>query len=535
MEADLPDVLPGVRQGLTRRLKNVIRLTLAAIMAVGVADVALLTRNFGSRAEAIDNRVDVPTPVPVLSARRVPEVLAEAAGGSFIADRVIELFGNERMGSARSSSCAIVRQAGRTLVGESPDLPVVPASTMKLITATAMLETYKPDFRFETKVLATALATEGTIAGDVQIIGGGDPLLSTADYLATFERQPQLASSYEDLANKLAASGIKAITGDVVGDDRLFDAERAIPSWKSSYIANNEVGPISALAVNDGFTKTGKKRAAWRRSADPALNAAEVLVTLLKAKGISVGGVARAVKPDEPVAGNELATLSSLPLSDIVGAMLSESDNNTAEMLMKHLSISKGIKPGTTAGGVEVVREVLKQRNIDPSSITLVDGSGLDRGNRVTCTALVQAIEAAPESLRSLLPIGGETGTLAERMKLDGVRGKVRAKTGSLNGVSALVGDIETQGAGRVEFAMVLNELPPGVLGIATGDELAVAVAAYPQYLPTPPTTIAGSTAPPVSVRTRVRSIDVGAIAPPEPDRSLLPDSDEPDVEENPT
>jgi serine-type D-Ala-D-Ala carboxypeptidase/endopeptidase (penicillin-binding protein 4) len=528
MEADLPDVIVGPRRGLTRGVKNLLRLTLASIFAVGVADVALLTRNFGSRAEAIDNRVDVPTPIAVLSARRIPEVLAEAAGGSFIADRLIELFGNERMGTARQSSCAIVRQAGRTLVAEGADRPVVPASTMKLITATAVLDTLKPDVRFETKVLATATAANGTIAGDVQIVGGGDPLLATSDYLLTFESQPQLASSYEDLANKLAASGIKTITGDVVGDDRLFDAERAIPSWKSSYLLNNEAGPLSALAVNDGFFNSGKRRGTWRRSEDPAANAAEVMMKLLKAKGISVGGVARSARIDEPSAGNELASLPSLPVSDIVGQMLVESDNNTAEMLLKHLSVAKGTKPGTTAGGIEVVREVLLKRGIDPSGLTLVDGSGLDRGNKVTCTALVQAIEVAPESLRSLLAVGGETGTLAARMKADGVRGKVRAKTGTLNGVSALVGDIETQGAGRVEFAMVLNELPAGVPGVATGDELAVAVAAYPQYLPSPPTTIAGSTAvPPATAAPRVRSLDISAIAPPEADQSLLPDSEE--------
>jgi serine-type D-Ala-D-Ala carboxypeptidase/endopeptidase (penicillin-binding protein 4) len=510
-------------------MKNLLRFMLAAILGVGVADVALLTRNFGSRPEAIDNRVDVPTQIAVLSARRVPEVLAEAAGGSFIADRLIELFGNERMGTARQSSCAIVRQAGRTLVAEGADRQVVPASTMKLITATAVLDTLKGDVRFETKVLATATASNGTIAGDVQIVGGGDPLLATSDYLATFESQPQLSSSYEDLVNKLVASGIKTITGDVVGDDRFFDAERAIPSWKSSYLSNGEVGSISGLALNDGFFNSGKRRGAWRRSEDPATTAAEVMVRLLKAKGVSVGGKARSARADEPSAGNELASLPSLPLSDIVGQMLVESDNNTAEMLLKHLAVAKGTRPGTTAAGLEVVRGVLTKRGIDPSLLTLVDGSGLDRGNKVTCLALVQAIEGAPESLRELLPVGGETGTLAARMKADGVRGKVRAKTGTLNGVSALVGDIDTQGAGRVEFAMVLNELPPGVPGVATGDELAVAVAAYPQYLPTPPTTIAGSTAaPPSTVTPRVRSLDVSAIAPPEADGSLLPDSDEP-------
>ena len=127
----------------------------------------------------------------------------------------------------------------------------------------------------------------------------------------------------------------------------------------------------------------------------------------------------------------------------------------------------------------------------------------------------------------------------------DAVRGKVRAKTGTLNGVSALAGDIATRGGGRVEFAMVLNDLPAGVQGTATGDEMAIAIAGYPVYVPTQPTTTVPptdlpsdpsstvaqaqddpSTTRPTTVRvdTRPRPLDLQLMAPPTIDQSLLPD-----------
>ncbi len=534
------DELPAPT-GLSRRLRRVFRLTLVGIVAVSATDVVLMSRSFGAPADPLDDRTDVPTPIPVLSARRVPDLLAEIGGGPTIVARVTELFGNERMGSAAASSCVMVRRGGRSIIAVGADRPVIPASTMKLITAMAALDRLGADAVFTTRVLASSAPVGEVLTGNLHLVGGGDPLLATADYLATFEQQPQPATLLEELADTVAGLGIKHITGDVVGDDRLFDAQRSIPSWKESYTATGEVGPLSALSVNDGFTRTttSKRKNAkvvFKAAGDPAASAAATFAALLGARGIVIDGTSRSVTADEPEAAQQLASIPSLRVGEIVAEMLTQSDNNTAELLLKSVSIATGTTPGTTAAGLNAVKAVLAERRIDPAGVTLMDGSGLDRANKVTCALLVQAIESAPDELRASLPVAGESGTLIERMLGDAVRGKVRAKTGTLNGVSALAGDIATRGGGTVEFAMVLNDLPAGVQGVATGDELAIAIAGYPIYVPTQgSTTVAPEAAPvpgepaapvPTTIQpdTRPRPLDVEQIAPPAINQSLLPD-----------
>jgi serine-type D-Ala-D-Ala carboxypeptidase/endopeptidase (penicillin-binding protein 4) len=497
------------RRGLTRALKNGLRLTLLAIVIAGVANSVLLYQAFGRSDEAPDNRVDQLLVTPVLAARRVPDLLVEIPGGAVLTARVDELFQNERMGPATQASCAIVRNAKRTLVSRSPEIPVIPASTMKVLTGTAALKVFGPNHQRETTVTASVAPANGVINGNLFFIGDGDPLLATSDYLQIFSRQPQAATSVEQLADAIAAAGITRITGDVVGDERLFDSTRTIDTWKPSYVANGEIGPISALSLNDGFTtlrqgeriarpggsETGQaatqseRRQVWRRANEPAVTAANVLIGALQARNIAIDGTARVPAPDEPPATNKIASLKSLPMRDIVGQMLTESDNNSAEMLVKLMGTApdqngRPTRIGSWSNGIESMKVALSAAGVSTTSLTIVDGSGLDRNNRVTCAALMNAIEKSNDATRDLFPVAGETGTLANRMLGPEVKGRVRAKTGSLNGVAALAGDVSTQGGARLEFVMVLNELPEGVQGVATGDQLALTLAGYPRRVP---------------------------------------------------
>jgi serine-type D-Ala-D-Ala carboxypeptidase/endopeptidase (penicillin-binding protein 4) len=513
------------RGGLTPGFKLFLRALLVSIVGIGSANAVVLSQAFGTTDEAPDDRRDVLSPTPVIAARRVPDLLVEIPGAASLQARVVELFTNERMGAASAASCAVIRQAGRTLVSEGIDRSVIPASTMKLLTGTAVLQKFGPAHQFETKLLATAAPANGVLTGNLHLVGGGDPLLATEDYLRIFARQPQMATSFEELANAVAAAGITRITGDLVGDERLFDSVRTVDTWKPSYVANGEIGPISALALNDGFTtlkdgeriarpggsETGalgdaeaadgaapttkaRQRLVWRRSNDPAANAAAMLSKLLAERGVVVEGTARSVTAADNVAPTvAVVTVKSKPVSEIVGQMLSESDNNTAEVLVKQLGVLPN-GPGTWPGGIAAMKVELSKAGISTTELLINDGSGLDRGNRVTCRALMAAIEQSNEAMRTLLPVSGESGTLARRMLGDEVKGRVRAKTGTLNGVSALVGDVTTTGNVRLEFVMVLNELPPGATGVATGDQLAISMSNYPRLtpglVPGPPTSL---------------------------------------------
>jgi len=158
--------------------------------------------------------------------------------------------------------------------------------------------------------------------------------------------------------------------------------------------------------------------------------------------------------------------------------MLRRSDNTTAEVLNKDLGALDG-SPGTTAGGAKVVDETLTELGLPTDGLVTVDGSGLDLGNRVTCDLLVAALDhQGPRSaLADDLPVAGKTGTLRKRMKGTAAEGKIRAKTGTLNDVSALAGFATAASGEELTFAFVIN----GTLAssMTLGDQLGVALAQY--------------------------------------------------------
>lgn len=422
-------------------------------------------------------------PTPVLSPRRVADLVVGVNGRASLERTVAALTGPERLGADGSAaSCVVVRGQGRTMVARQPELPVLPASTLKVLTATAVLGTFGANHTFSTTVRAASAPVGGVVTGDLWLVGGGDPLLATQDYLLRFKRQPQIATGFEQLADRIAAAGITRITGGVVGDDRLFDDKRAVDGWKRSYITSGEVGPLSALAVNDGFFQADPA-IGWKAAPQPAAAAAQVLVGLLQARGVQVDGAARAASATESAAGvvapSQVASLASPPLSQIVSEMLTESDNTTAETLLKDMGVQvSGV--GSTEAGVAAMRGVLEKAGLPLGGSVFHDGSGLDRGDRATCALLAAAIEQAPAELLAGLPVGGTSGTLQNRMRTDGVRGKVLAKTGTLNGVSALAGTVTTRDQSPLHFAMVLNSLASGVSGVQVGDDLAAALVSFP-------------------------------------------------------
>ena len=143
-----------------------------------------------------------------------------------------------------------------------------------------MLDLFDPDARLTTSFVTTAAPVNGTVSGDLYVVGGGDPLLTTDAYRKTFTHGAQPETDLEAVADQLAATGITHITGSVVGDDSRYDTQRTVPSWKPSYLSDRESSPLSALVVDDGSTMdpvTGGPDAA---STDPTTQAASAFTRL---------------------------------------------------------------------------------------------------------------------------------------------------------------------------------------------------------------------------------------------------------------
>ena len=262
-----------------------------------------------------------------------------------------------------------------------------------------------------------------------------------------------MTTSLESLAVAIVGNGVPSIPGGVIGDDSRYDEQRFVPSWKDSYRTDGEIGPLSALTVNDGYSTWSPARKV--DVDDPTRNAAAELTDLLRARGVQVGSPGTGAAPAN---ATEIATLASPPLKAIVSSMLSSSDNETAEMLTKELGLHAS-KQGTTDAGVAAITAKLRELGVTLADGALKDGSGLDRGNRVTCANLVATLALAdrPElaTLHDGLPVAGQNGTLFDQFVGTSLAGNFRGKTGSLDGVTGLTGVFDA--GRRLRFAFLDN------------------------------------------------------------------------------
>jgi D-alanyl-D-alanine carboxypeptidase/D-alanyl-D-alanine-endopeptidase (penicillin-binding protein 4) len=416
----------------------------------------------------------------VLSPRRVPVLLAAAIADGRLHRALDRVVRDPDLGDGRDNSCLVVQRAGDTLYSTAPERAFTPASTLKLLTALAALRKLGADSRVETKVVASAAPANGDIGGNLWLVGGGDPLLGTADYAASFDDQPRLFSDLADLADRVVRAGVRHVAGRVIGDESRYDGQRYVPTWKPGYAVDGDVGPLSALAVDDGFTAWKPRAVA---AAAPATHAAAVFADLLKARGVTVDG--EAGEGAAPRAARTVATLESLPLHQIVGEMLVHSDNESAELLTKELGFRFGGK-GTTTAGVGVIRTTLQSAGVNVGAVHASDGSGLDPADTLTCDVLAHLL--AGPNLAALngagLAVAGRTGTLFDRFKANPAADRLRAKTGALEGVVGLAGlvDASVPGQPAITFAYLANRLPrpSEARGRRAQERLGAALAAYP-------------------------------------------------------
>ena len=419
---------------------------------------------------------------PLLSFRRVPGLIARDLNGDAFTAAV-----GEFAATLDATSCLVVQLDGVEVGAHNPDLAVIPASNQKLVVAAAALEVLGPDYTFITDVQAAGVDA-GVVAGDLYLVGGGDPLLTADDYPAeTINGYPVLnATSLDTLADSVAAAGITQIQGGIVGDGTRYDDEFFHPSW-SDDVRVVEAGPIDALLANDGRFLTDE----WQVANDPNAGAAEEFGRLLEARGISVGG--EATSGTAPEAATSVASIESAPLPLVVAEMQATSDNNTAEMLLKEMGVVAA-QEGTTVAGASAATAAMTALGIDTAGMVVDDGSGISNENRVTCRALAGLLEIYEpgDDFAAGLPIAGETGTLADVFGDSPVAGRLVGKTGTLGNVpfnadppavKALSGYLPVAGGGTIEFAFVMNS--PGTLTDQSvyrpiWDAFAELLAAYP-------------------------------------------------------
>jgi serine-type D-Ala-D-Ala carboxypeptidase/endopeptidase (penicillin-binding protein 4) len=338
---------------------------------------------------------------------------------------------------ARSAAVAFDLAAGTVLFEQNGDRPLAPASNEKLPLTYAALVQLGAAFRIDTEVLGEG-EQEGTQwTGTLILKGNGDPTLSRADL--------------RDLAAQVKGLGILSVTGGVVGDESAYDTRRVVAGWKPSFFID-ESPPLSALVVD-------RARVGGVVTRTPALAAATAFRDTLRKAGIAVDGPVRTAPAEEW--SELLATVSSPTLAAMVRFMDRESDNFTAEMLLKQLGLAE-LQRGTSAAGASVVTKTLAEAGVPMRGVRIVDGSGLSLLDRLTANALGGLLEIAwanptvRPALLAALPVAGVNGTLQHRLSKPPARGRVLAKTGTTDNASSLSGYVSD----RYAFAVVQNGHP---------------------------------------------------------------------------
>lgn len=365
----------------------------------------------------------------------------------------------------------------QTLYQHDADNLFNPASNLKLVTAATALSVLGQDSRFRTRMATDGeVDGDGTLHGNLYLVGGGDPSLTTSN-----------------LAAGVAKLGLSRIEGNIVVDDGVFDATRLGPGWawddtsadysaeidgltvdenvarlhvtSSGVSANPNVGYLTihnatragsntdlnvdrALGTNV-VTVSGTVADAADVAVtvhDPALYAGNIVKWLCHEQGIEVtGAVQRGTVPPQ---SHEVWNNSSATLIGLERHMLKESDNLYAESLFRALA------SGQSAAAADKEKKTL---HID-EPCRIVDGSGLSRDDLVSPALLLKTVQQyyRDGGPRDCLPVAGVDGTLKYRMP--SLKGRVQAKTGTLGGVSTLAGWLTLKDGRNISFAWMCND-----------------------------------------------------------------------------
>ncbi len=456
---------------------------------------------------------------------------------------------------------------GDTLFSHSPDLPLAPASNMKLFTSAAALYYLGSQYRYSTFLLADGVIENGVLKGDLIIYGTGDPTIS--------DRFGQKMAVWNAFADTLVALGVREVQGNIVADASYFGGPGAAAGWQDDYMNASYAASASALSfaeniatlhikpaattgappevklipggegiaiVNEATTVAGRR--SWiqvmRRSydgpiqvrgqigkstlgvlktvpvSDPPRWAAAVLRETLQKRGVQITGEVTAVQApaESPLTGRMvfapafsdkppvrvLAIHESPPLFDILEVVNKKSHNLLAEQTLRTVG-RVALGEGTVEGGARAIHHLLQSETGSvPPGVQIYDGSGLSVLNRVTTRSIVALLSFMAKSPMSqdymaTLPEAGARDGL-HRMYRTGAEHNLRAKTGTIDNVSALSGYVRAANGERLAFSIISNSVPSTYRAKRIEDAIGARLAAFDRAAETAPVISPAATAP---------------------------------------
>lgn len=347
---------------------------------------------------------------------------------------------------------------GTVLYASGAARPATPASTTKIVTAAAVAVGDDLEATWRTRTVA------GRTPDEVVLVAGGDNLLApgAGDPGAVAGR-----AGLADLAARTAPRLASAGTGRpvrVVLDDSFAKGPPLAPAWGTDDVTLGLTGPVAMLGLASDRAVPG--RAA---TPDPSMTAAVAFRAALAAEGVSVAPAVARGRARAGAAG--FASVESAPVADVLALALAESDNDLTESVARWACVRRG-QPATFSACAAWVQRTVADLGVSMKGVRLADTSGLSRGTTIPAATLTQLLTLAahgdrPDLARVVarLPVAGLTGTLADRFTGAPERagaGLVRAKTGTLTGVSSLAGTVVDADGRLLTFTVIADRVPPG-------------------------------------------------------------------------
>ena len=376
-------------------------------------------------------------------------------------------------------------RTGDTIYSKNAGKLFMPASNMKIITSAAALTLLGPDYTYKTTFLADGPVRDSLLDGNLLVIGRGDPTIS--------DNMRGVATTIMDaLADSVRAHGIRQVTGSLARVGNAFPDSIHGYGWEWDDLGEYYAAGVDELIFNEGMAPTSlrpppdtvRDSLYSGPAKDPGTGYLNAFNDALVRKHITVeAGVADSIMPT-PLKMDTLFVFTSLPMRNIIPALMKPSQNQIAEILLKTIGLERG-GMGTADSARKIVGQQLLLWGVQPDGFAIRDGSGLSRHDLVSPETLVKVLDRIQQdtafaAFYNAMPIAGVDGTLKDRMKGTPAEGNVHAKTGSIAESRALSGYVTSADGERLIFSILSNNwTTPGSAITGVADQIAAALAAY--------------------------------------------------------
>ncbi len=447
---------------------------------------------------------------------------------------------NAKCLNQKKTAVHVVRVSdGASIYQRRINTPLLPASTQKIVTTAAALHYLSPEYRFKTELRRDGKQEGKVLQGNLILRGYGNPKLYTAglweiarrvydggireingDLIADvhffddYKRAPSwqkkrsqrpydanigaLSLNYNTLTVRLhpqaVGEKVKAWISPMPAHIRLVNSSKTVAKGKKQGVWASRADKPSAdgkleIYIKGNMPKNAGEQTLVMNVENPVRYTLASFRALLEEMGIKIRGKNRI--SHEKVIGNWMYTHLSPPLSVLLKELNTYSNNFMAEQIVKTIAATREKLPATHVDAMVLIEDFLKEAGIDTRSLVLTDGSGLSRQDRFTVKAMTDLMgymagrfDIGPDFFTALRVMGAR-GAPSKRLRKSPAKGQIRGKTGTLSGVSTLVGYVAAENGELYSYAFFLNSNRCGYRG-ADNIEDAMIKAIYYNDSPSP-------------------------------------------------